>query len=531
MKLSEMKSPEIKSLGGYQKYLKYLALPGLALITAGLLAGLVAGWTPLPTGLLIGGLGLLLLGLGFSEYGQGRFWSQRSTEVGANALIATAAVLVIMALVNYLAVRYSTRFDLTENQIFTLAPQSQEVVQTLEQPVQVVVFDAIPNRQDRQLLESYQRAGDPFSYAYVNPYDDPRKAQEFGATQTGSVYLDTGENQQFLQNIGPEERLSERVITNALNQIATDQVLTVYFTQGHREFPIDGSETGFLQAAQALEEQGYAVVPLDLTETTQVPADASLVVVAGPAEEFFEAEVEALQSYLADGGSVMLLIDPRTSPRLGSLLDQWGVSLDDRIILDTSGAGQLVGLGPAAPLVSEYGDHPITSDFGNGRSFYPLARPINVEAVPDVTATPILESNPQSRAESISVEGELEYDPEAAPTGPYTLGVALSRPVAGATAAENPDQPPREARLVIIGNSTFATDGLFDQQLNGDVFLNGVNWLGQQNDAALSIRPKAVTNRRLVMTVQQQIGLGIFALLVLPLVGFALALVMWLRRR
>ena len=522
----------MKSVVAYQKYLKYLALPGLALVTAGLIAGLISGWTPLPTGLLIGGIGLLILGLGFSDYGQGRFWSQRSTEAGANALIATAAVLVILGLLNFLAVRYSSRLDLTENQIFTLAPQSQEVVQALPEPVEVVIFDALPNNQDRQLLESYQRAGGQFSYAYVNPYDNPRKAQEFGATQTGSVYLDAGENPQFLQNVGPDERLSERVITNALGQIASEQTLTVYFTQGHREFPIDGSETGFMEAANALEEQGYAVESLDLPEAGEVPAEASLVVVAGPAEEFFDAEVDALEAYLDDGGSLMLLIDPRTSPRLGSLLDAWGVTLDDRIVLDTSGAGQLVGLGPAAPLVSDYPDHPITNDFGNGRSFFPLVRPVNVEEVPGVTATPILASNPQSRAESISTEGELDFDPEAAPTGPYTLGVALSRPVEGAVAdPENPDAPPPEARLVVIGNSTFATDGLFDQQLNGDVFLNAVNWLGQQNDAALSIRPKEVTNRRIVMTVQQQIGLGVFALLVLPVVGFALALVMWLRRR
>jgi ABC-type uncharacterized transport system involved in gliding motility auxiliary subunit len=522
----------MKSVTAYQKYVKYLALPGLALVTAGLLAGLLAGWTPLPTGLLIGGIGLLIIGLGFSEYGQGRFWSQRSTEAGANALVATIAVLVILGLLNFLAVRYSHRLDLTENQIFTLAPQSKEVVQSLEQPVEVVVFDVLPNNQDRQLLESYRRQGDQFDYQYVNPYDNPRKTQEFGVTQTGSVYLDTVENQPFLQNISPDERLSERVITNALSQLASEQSLTVYFTQGHREFPIDGSETGFMQAASALEEQGYAVQPLDLSETGEVPEDASLVVVAGPAEEFFDAEVEALNEYLENGGSVMLLIDPRTSPRLGSLLDDWGVTLDDRIVLDTSGTGQLVGLGPAAPLVTDYPDHPITSDFGGGRSFFPLVRPVNVEEVPNVTATPILESNPQSRAESVTEEGELEFDPEAVPTGPYTLGVALSRPVEGAPAdPENPDAPSPEARLVVIGNSTFATDGLFDQQLNGDVFLNAVNWLGQQNDAALSIRPKEVTNRRIVMTVQQQIGLGIFSLLVLPVVGFALALVMWLKRR
>jgi hypothetical protein len=36
------------------------------------------------------------------------------------------------------------------------------------------------------------------------------------------------------------------------------------------------------------------VQPLDLSQTAAVPDDASVVVVAGPAAEFFEAEVEAL---------------------------------------------------------------------------------------------------------------------------------------------------------------------------------------------------------------------------------------------
>jgi ABC-type uncharacterized transport system involved in gliding motility auxiliary subunit len=121
----------MKSLAIYQKYLKYLALPGLALTTAGLLSGILAGWTLLPAGLLVGGIGLLLLGLVLGNPGQGRFWAQRSTEAGANALVATLAVLAILGLVNFLAVRYASRVDLTENQIFTLAPQSQQVVQEL----------------------------------------------------------------------------------------------------------------------------------------------------------------------------------------------------------------------------------------------------------------------------------------------------------------------------------------------------------------------------------------------------------------
>ncbi|MFH7243662.1 MAG: GldG family protein [Spirulina sp.] len=553
----------------YQKYLKYLALPGLALATAGLIAGFVAGWTPLPSALLLGGLGLMVVGLGFSEYGRNRFWSQRSTEAGANALVSVLAVLVILGLVNFLAVRYSSRVDLTENQIFTLAPESQQVVQALAEPTRVLVFDPNQNPQDRQLLESYRRAGDNFAFEFVNPYDNPRLAQDFNVTQPGMVFVEQGETRRPVQTLTPSDRLSERTLTNTLAQLGTENALKAYFTQGHQEFAIDGSETGFLQAATALGEKGFMVEPLDFATTPTVPEDASVVIVAGPATEFFDAEVNALKTYLDQGGSLMLLIDPRTNPNLGSLLDPWGVTLDNRIVLDTSGAGQLVGLGPAAPLVTDYGDHPITRDFGTGRSFFPLVRPINVEEVPDVTAVSILNSNAQSRAEALSAEGELQFDENAPPSGPYSLGVALSRPISkdnvadsqpeeaaaedGATDEENPDaeaeedtlledlvepgssadsdRTAQEARLVVIGNASFATDGLFEQQLNGDVFLNSASWLGQADDATLSIRPREVTNRRITMTVQQQIGLGVFALLILPLVGVILAVLLWLKRR
>ncbi|QQE67213.1 ABC transporter [Leptolyngbya sp. BL0902] len=547
----------------YQKYLKYLALPGLALATAGLIAGFVAGWTPLPSALLLGGLGLMVVGLGFSEYGRNRFWSQRSTEAGANALVSILAVLAILGLVNFLAVRYSSRVDLTENQIFTLAPESRQVVASLAEPTRVLVFDPSQNPQDRQLLESYRRAGDNFAFEFVNPYDNPRLAQSFNVTQPGMVFVEQGDNRRPVQTLTPSDRLSERTLTNILAQLGTESALTAYFTQGHQEFAIDGSETGFLQAATALGEKGFTVEPLDLSTTPTVPEDASVVIVAGPATEFFDAEVDALQAYLDRGGSLMLMIDPRTNPNLDSLLDPWGVTLDDRIVLDTSGTGQLVGLGPAAPLVTNYGDHPITRDFGTGRSFFPLVRPVNIEEVPDVMAVSILNSNAQSRAEAISEAGELQFDENAPPSGPYSLGVALSRPISESSnddpAADSPsensateegadteeadpledlvgsnsedDPGSQEARLVVIGNASFATDGLFEQQLNGDVFLNSVSWLGQANDATLSIRPREVTNRRIVMTVQQQLGLGVFALLILPLVGVILAVLLWLKRR
>lgn len=533
----------MKGLALSRKWLKFLAWPGLALMTAGLVSGSLTGWQLLPAALLVVGVGLLLLGLSFTESVQGTFWQRRSTQAGTNAVISVIAVLAILGLLNFLGAQYSTRADLTENQLFTLAPASKQVVQQLEQPAKVVIFDNVQNAQDVQLLESYQRQSDNFSYEYIDPSANPRQAQAFGATDYGMVFLQVGEDSRLVQTVGNQgttptstpERLSERQLTNALDQVINDRSLSVYFLQGHGEYPIDGSEKGLAQAASSLEDKDYTVETLNLADAQSVPTEADVVVVAGPAQEFFEAEVEALKNHLNRGNGLLLLLDPRTNVGLRSLLDDWGVVLDDRLVLDTSGSGQFVGLGPAAPIVSDYGDHPITQEFGDGRSFFPLARPLEIQEVPGVTATPLLRTNPQSRAERISAEGELSYDPNAAPDGPYVLGVALSRPLeaGGADEASSPESPEAasEARMVVIGNSSFATDGIFGQQLNGDVFLNAVNWLGGQGDETLSIRPKEVTDRRILMTPQQQVGLGIFSLLVLPVSGLGLAIVMWLRRR
>jgi ABC-type uncharacterized transport system involved in gliding motility auxiliary subunit len=530
----------------------------------------------------LAGIALLLLGFSFSG---GRFWQQRSTQAGTNATVAVLAVIVILALVNFLAVGSSMRLDLTENQIFTLAPATKTIAQALTRPVQVVVFDVAQNAQDVQLLKSYSRQTNQLSYAYIDPYANPQQAQSFGVTAPGMVFLEVGEERRFLQSVGtpdpqglgPPERLSERRLTNALDQIVNDRTLTVYFTQGHEELTIDGSAAGYATAAANLSDKSYTVEPLNLAEEQGIPADADVVVVAGPAQDFFEGEVEALQDYLDQGGGVLLLLDPSTDGGLTPLLNDWGVVLDDRLVLDTSGSGQFVGLGPAAPLVSDYGDHPITQEFGQGQSFFPLVRPVETAELNDITATPLLFTNAQSRAEAISDDGDLAFDPEAPPDGPYVLGVALNRPAAEAVTtdatgdddASTPTETPQaeettepadasetnaaddatpedstgadeleaattdnsEARLVVIGNSSFASDGLFEQQLNGDVFLNSVSWLGQQGDETLSIQPKTVTNRRILITPQQQIGLGIFSLLILPLTGLALAILMWLRRR
>lgn len=526
------------------RMLKYLIWPGLMLLSAGLVVGLIEGWHLIAVALLVTGLLLSVAGIAASDYVG--FWQRRSTRSGANAAVSVLSVLVILGLVNFLGGRYNSRVDFTDNQLLTLSPASQAVVRSLQQPTEVLLFASPGAPQDQRLLTNYRRLNSNFSYRYVDPFADPQLTRELGVETGGEVFVRAGGRDLLVQRVSPEEPLSEQKLTNSLAKLDQDNTAVVYFLQGHGEYAIDGSRAGMFEAANQLKDENYTVTPLNLAETGQIPADADIVIIAGAQKQLFDNEVKALRTFLDAGGSLFVMIDPQAKTGLEPLLNDWGVVAEDAFVIDTSGGGQLVGLGPAAPLVQAYGDHPITQAFDNGRSFFPVARPLQIKEVSGVQQTPLLFSNPRSYAQPVTT-GDIQIDPNQAPTGPLVLGAALTRDavaasskdpatVNGAPAAngEQTDSPAssakQESRLVVIGNSSYATDGLFNKQLNGDVFLNSVSWLSKQDNPILSIRPKATTDRRIVMTGFEQILLMLLSLLIFPLLGLAGAGVLWRRR-
>jgi len=613
-------------------YLKYLFWFGPILTIMGLTAQEVAGeWSPVSLALLIAGL--LIIGLWFLLLDQiaPGFWGRRSTQVGTNAIIATLAMFVIIGLINFLGVRYGVQIDLTENQLFTLSPQSQQVVRNLDQSVKVWVFESPANPADQELLENYRRYGSNLEFEFVDPQLQPELAQKFNVNYIGEVYLEYGNQRELVQTISQGERLSEVQLTNAIERITGDRTDKVYFLQGHGERPLEASDEGGLsQAVSALETKNFTVEPLNLAEQSAVPDDASLIVIAGPKRALFEPEVQALEDYLAQGGSLLVMIDPDTNPGLEPLLSDWGVMLTNQIVIDASGQGRLVGLGPATPLVTQYGDHPITQDFGTGFSIYPLAQPVDTQPVEGIKETPLVVTSPQSWAENTPEQQPLEFnEQEGDRPGPLVLGVALSREAESSTASpesepeatetseaegeetdepeatetpeaegeetdepeatetpeaegeetdepevtetpeafledsdepevtETPEASPTaspeespeassspiqtdesqtkedeaESRLIVYGNSNFATDSWFDQQLNPDIFINSVSWLSKRDEQALSISPKEPEDRRINLTPVQSGILGWLALLIVPAFGFLTAGMLWWLRR
>jgi ABC-type uncharacterized transport system involved in gliding motility auxiliary subunit len=506
---------------------------GLGLVIAGGSASLVSGaWSPVAIGLVVVGLVAISVWLLFrwlnASDSRSPWWKQRSVQSGTNALLTTIAVFVILGGLNFLSVRIPGQIDFTENQQFSLAPQTKQLIKNLKQPLKVRIFSNQPTPAQTALLEQYRRQNpDRLSFEFIDPQAQPGLAEKYNVRKIGDVVLETGDRIKPL-----EDDLSETTLTPALASLLRDRKSNAYILQGHNEAPINGGQDNLDAAVTELKKRDFNVNVLNLLAQKQIPTDANVLVIAGPKRAYLDSEVKLLQDYLKDGKSLLLMLDPGFKTGLEPLLKDWGVALDNRVVVDPFGLGQQLRLGPAIPLVIEYGNHPITKDFGQSPSFFRLAQAVTVmPPSANEQVTELIKTGPESWAEADSRDRK----------GPLTLGVAITRTFESAPTPTDKNAKPEatppsqtskpQAKMVVFGDSDFASVET-PQFLNSDLFLNSVTWLGSgADDPSLSIRPKEVKDRRVELgstnlNILRLVGLGF-----LPLASFGRGAYLWWRSR
>jgi ABC-type uncharacterized transport system involved in gliding motility auxiliary subunit len=471
-------------------------------------------------------------------------FGRRQTRYGALTSVSVLIVLGILGAVNYLGKNQNKRWDMTQNKQFSLSDQSRNILQKLDAPLQIMVFAQEPDfGRYKDRLREYEYSSKRVSTEYVDPDKKRAVAQQNQIQAYGTILFNYK---------GRSERITtdtEQDITNGIIKVTTGRQKKVFFTQGHGEKDTTNSErAGYATLAGGLGRENYTVEKLVLAQQSSVPEDAAVVIVAGPKVDFLEPETEALRKYLAKSGKLLLELDPPEKPdsqpltNLKSLAHEWGIDVSDSVVVDASGMGRLIGTDASVPVAASYPPHPISDRF-NLMTAYPLARAIVPVpgGVNGHTAQPFVESSPQSWAETdlagLLTTGKVTMDPtKGDKPGPIVLAAAVSAPSAATPAApstpgETPETPAKsETRVVVFGDSDFATNAGLGIQGNRDIFMNAVGWLSQQENL-IAIRPKDPTDRRLVLTAAQQTNLAWLSLLLIPGAIVGAGIYSWTRRR
>lgn len=499
-------------------------------------------------------------------------------------VLLVAALLVIL---NYFGWKYHHRFDWTETRLYSLSETTRNVLAGLDKDVEAVVFLSPQNREIyepvHELLERYAAASPRFKVRWVdaekNPIEAEQLAKRYEVTSAGVVLvsgndrraLDSSELADFdfssLQFGGQPQMTGfkgEQVFTNAVVQLAEGKKPKILFTTGHGESSLDDQEGhGLASIPEILGRDNFDLEEWASLGKGAVPAGTDLVVIAGPKASFVPPELAALSAYLAQGGRVLVLADPvfagaggtggLVETGLGPWLARYGVRLGNDIVVDPS--NPLPFFGPETIFANSWGDHGIT------RSLRQANLPVLVSLARSVGSTPqVPPAYAVTTLVSTTAEGWGETDLANLGTvqrgaadlaGPVSLAVVVApqsdAPAAGPegglegmglppAAGQNQAPPapsavkPKGLRLVVFGDSDFASNQMLRANVGNSVLLSNVlNWMVER-EAMVGIPPKKTEQVKLTLTGDELKSVWLITFL-LPVLGVALGVWVHFRRR
>lgn len=341
----------------------------------------------------------------------------------------------------------------------------------------------------------------------------------------------------------------EQEFTSAIIDLVESRKPRVLFTAGHGELDLDDmSPDGISLARELLGKDNFELESWATVGEPAVPEGTDMLVVAGPTANFIEPEVVVMRNYIESGGRMLFLIDPTLAPAGGlvatglePLLEEYGVHLGDNIVVDP--ANPLPFFSADTIFVTAYAEHDITRSLSQAQLpvIVGLARSVGMgEPIEELRVTELMMT---------SVEGWGETDLEQLQQvelheddlgGPVPLAVAVevieeenlgAEALDGATASEEVTPSSPNLRLVVVGDSDFATNGQVQNMPNATFLANTLNWLVER-ETLIGIPPKKPEYVRLSLSSSQMSKVTWLVLVVLPglavLLGFA---VYWQRRR
>ena len=274
---------------------------------------------------------------------------------------------------------------------------------------------------------------------------------------------------------------------------------------------------GMAKARHALETVNYRVEKMLLLQRSTGLTGCAVLVVAGPKLALLPMEVEAVRAYLAGGGNALFMLDPFVRTGLEPVVREYGVIIDDDIVIDEA---IHFWADVSSPAVSDYNRHQITRDLP--LTFFPGVRSLSPtpQRVPGTSVVPLVNSSKNSWGQSNP--GRVAFVRGRDVAGANTLMVvALRRP-----SGEDGESAAPRSRIAVVGDSDFATNSFFHIMGNGTLFLNTVNYLAAQENL-IGIQPRTADLPRVNLTNRQMKATFFLSVLFVPAVLAVVGSAVW----
>ena len=312
---------------------------------------------------------------------------------GATALVALAILFIGITILITFVLR-GARIDMTESNLYSLAPGTQKIVSSLGEPVNLYFFfsqeasaqspqmRAYAQRVRELLEEMSQRSKGKLRLNVIDPKpfsEDEDRAAEFGlqavplSANGESVYFglagtNSTDGRETIGLFQPDkEEFLEYDVASLIYRLSNAKRATVGLISS---LPVDAQfdqmsgqmQPGWASIAQLRELLEVRSLQPDGAD---IPADIGVLMVVHP-KELSPQALYAIDQFVLRGGKLISFIDPQSendspgaqmgmpqmggkSSTLGPLLDAWGVQFDPNQIVGDRELGLTVSLQQGKP--------------------------------------------------------------------------------------------------------------------------------------------------------------------------------------
>ena len=290
---------------------------------------------------------------------------------GGVALAVTVLVICVAVMLNIICAMLSARYEwmyvnMNVNTVYSISDNCRDYVNDhvipkvdnhnaqngQAQKIRITFCDTEKNiKEDESLKYIYDSIielktmfSDHIEIAYLNVWEDPSTAREYGVTSTADVICEFDTRYEtvnfadfYITNPeNSEEAIAyngEKILASCLMRITQAETPHCYFTVNHGESIED------LSLMKVMIEAGYAVGFLDISSQA-IPEDCELLITYAPQRDASVAEdgvdeIALLEQYMLLGGRYMVFINADTFASGGfdnfeGLLEDWGVTFMHR---------------------------------------------------------------------------------------------------------------------------------------------------------------------------------------------------------
>lgn len=434
--------------------------------------------------------------------------------------------IAVLGMLGYLGQKHQYQADWTFGSRNTLSETTQQILESIKKPLNFVAYvpdDNSMHEQIRSRLDKYKKFKSDITVEMVNPDLDPARATADGVQYQGQVVVKLGERKEII------ESLAEKDLANLLQRISRGDDRLVVFLEGHEERePYAENSAGMSKLAQVLKSRGFRLQPHNLVRTQSLPVNTSFLVIASPQKELLLGEVDIIRDYVKKGGNLLWLIEPGPLMGLEPLEEDLGLLVNDGTLVDANEQlRDLLGIKhPAVIPVVDYNDSEISRDIDT-QTLFPFATAIerDEQFETDWHYEDFLLSLATSWLEVDELQGNVSYEADTGDKpGPLSLGVAMDRTFKKDGATD------KNQRVVVVGDSDFMLNAFVGHVGNMDLSMSLFNWLAA-DDQLVNIKVISAPDTRLELEPVWLYSLGLFFLIILPLVLVLIGVLIWYRRR